>query len=116
MEAEDIRTDHAKHDTHQPVIAKQWAESCHCLRSVVPWALMHSTFLTSCVAWVSLLQQLVLENFSEKRGFPVAFNAEGLQETHICPVGPARYADLQRKKAQLRLWFCFLCRSLLPTL
>lgn len=43
MEAEDIRTDHAKHDTHQPVVTKQQAESCHCLQSVVPWALMHST-------------------------------------------------------------------------
>lgn len=45
--------------TPQAVIAPQQAEGRYWLWPVILWALMHSDFSISCVAWVSLLQQPV---------------------------------------------------------
>lgn len=67
--------------------------SCRCLRPV-PQTLKHSTFLTSCVEWVSSTPAAcVLEKASVKRGLSIALNAEGSpgDSPHACPVGPARW-------------------------
>lgn len=58
-EAEDVGNDCAKRETSQTVVAPQQAEGRCCLWTVILWALMHSDFSISCVAWVSLLKQPV---------------------------------------------------------
>lgn len=44
----------------------------------------------------------------------MAFNAEGLPETHICPVGPAKYADVQRKKGPAEALVLFPLQVITP--